>query len=104
MNRSNEFKNQFKVFSNSEMNVTSRWSRKSIWKKWGHFCSFHVPFLSYDADIVGKGAFFQFCADSVKYFKAIYIYASETSCYAFSENFIVYYAMTLCFKDISVSN
>ena len=34
--------------------------------------------------------------------KAIYIYASERSCYALSENFIVYYAMTYCFGDIRV--
>ena len=32
-------------------------------KKWGHFCSFHVPFLSYDPYIVQKSGFFQFCAD-----------------------------------------
>ena len=33
--------------------------------------------------------------------KAIYIYASERSSDAFSENGIVYYAMTYCFEDIS---
>ena len=38
-----------------------------------------------------------------KYVKAIYIYASETSRYALSEN-VVYYAMTSCFEDISVWN
>ena len=27
-------------------------------KKWGHLCSFHVPFLSYDPEIVEKSAFF----------------------------------------------
>ena len=35
-------------------------------KKWGHFCSFHIPFLSYDPQIVEKSAFFQFCADFSK--------------------------------------
>ena len=33
-------------------------------------------------------------AKKSKYVKAIYIYVSERSCYAFSENVIVYYAMT----------
>ena len=35
-------------------------------KKWGHLCSFHVPFLSYDPEIVEKGAFFPFRADLSK--------------------------------------
>ena len=65
-----------------------------------YLSSFHVPSLSY-------GHFLQFCADlskKSKTTKAIYIYASERSCYALSENGIVYYAMTYCFGDISVSN
>ena len=37
-----------------------------------------------------------------KPFKAIYIYASERSCYFLSENGIVCYAMTYCFVDIRV--
>ena len=43
-------------------------------KKWGHLCSFHIHFLSYDPQIVEKRAFFQFCADLAKkskYVKAI---------------------------------
>ena len=47
----------------------------------------------------------QFCADlskNSKPIKAIYIYASERSHYALSENGIAYYAMTYCFGDISV--
>ena len=70
-------------------------------------CSFHVPFLSYDPEIVKKVHFFNFVLTSAKkskYVKAIYIYASETSRYALSENVIVYYAMTSCFEDISVWN
>ena len=35
---------------------------------------------------------------------AIYIYASERSRYALSENVIVYYTMVWCFEDISVWN
>ena len=44
-----------------------------------------------------KVHFLQLCADLTKKFKsikAIYIYASESSRYALSENGIVYYAMT----------
>ena len=47
-----------------------------------------------------KVFFLQFCADpskKCKSFKAIYIYASDSSRYALSENGIVYYAMTYCF-------
>ena len=36
--------------------------------------------------------------------KAIYIYTSERSDYALSENGIIYYGMTYCFRDISVWN
>ena len=32
-------------------------------KKWGHFCSFHSPFLRFDRQVVEKSGFFQFCAD-----------------------------------------
>ena len=84
IDRSNEFENELKVFSNSELNVTNRW---------GHLCSFHVPFLSYDPEIVGKSAFFNFVLILAKrstYVKAIYIYASETSCYVLSGNVIIY--------------
>ena len=44
-----------------------------------------------------KVPFLEFCADlskKSKSVKAIYIYASERSCYALSENDIIYYAMT----------
>ena len=47
----------------------------------------------------------EFCADlsrKSKSIKAIYIYVSERSCYALSENDIVYYTMTYCFGDIRV--
>ena len=37
-----------------------------------------------------------------KSIKAIYVYASEKSRYALSENDIVYYGMTYYFGDISV--
>ena len=52
-----------------------------------------------------KVHFLQFCAElskKSKSIKAIYIYASERSRYALSENGIVYYAMTYCFGDIRV--
>ena len=54
-----------------------------------------------------KVHFFNFVLTSAKkskYVKAIYIYASERSCYALSENVIVYHAMTSCFEDITVWN
>ena len=52
-----------------------------------------------------KMHFLQFFADlsrKTKSVKAIYIYASERSCYALSENGNVHYAMTYCFGDIRV--
>ena len=82
------------------MNITNR-SEKIDVKKWDHLSSFHVPFLK----LSKKVHFLQFCADlskKSKSIKAIYIYASERSRYALSENGIVYYAMTYCFEDISV--
>ena len=52
-----------------------------------------------------KVLFLQFYDDLSKKSKSIkanYIYASERSHYALSENDIVYYAMTYCFGDIRV--
>ena len=52
-----------------------------------------------------KGHFFQYYADlckKPKSIKAIYIYASERSYYALSENGIAYYAITYCFRDIRI--
>ena len=52
-----------------------------------------------------KVHFWQFCAAlsrKSKSIKTIYIYASERPRYTLSENGIVYYAMTYCFRDISV--
>ena len=52
-----------------------------------------------------KVHFLQYCADLSKKSKsieAVYIYASERSRYALSENGIVYCAMTYYFGDISV--
>ena len=54
-----------------------------------------------------KVHFFNFVLTSAKkskYVKASYIYASETSRYALSENVIVYYAMASRFEDISLWN
>ena len=51
--------------------------------------------------------FWQFCADlrkKSKYFKVIYIYASERYCYTLSESGIAYYALSYCFGDINVWN
>ena len=49
--------------------------------------------------------FLQFCAclsKKSKYIKTIYIYASEKSCCALSENGIIYYTAIYCFGDIRV--
>ena len=51
-----------------------------------------VHFLQFGADLSKKST-------SIK---GIYIYESESSRYALSENGFVYYAMTSCFGDISV--
>ena len=47
-------------------------------------------------------AIFYWLSKKSKSIKAIFIYASERSCYALSENVIVYYAITYCFGDIRV--
>ena len=51
-------------------------------KKCGHLFNFHVFFLK------------------CKSIKAIYIYTSERSRYALSENGIIYCAMTYCFEEL----
>ena len=53
--------------------------------------SFHVPMV---LKWPKKVHFLQCCADlSEKYIKAIYLDVSESSCFALSENGIVYYAI-----------
>ena len=50
-----------------------------------------------------KVYFLQFCADlskKSKSSKAIYIYASQTTRYAFSENGVVYCGMSYCFVGV----
>ena len=50
-----------------------------------------------------KVHFLQFCAElskKPKSIEAIYIYATEMSLYALSENGIIYYAMTYCFGEM----
>ena len=52
-----------------------------------------------------KVNFLQFCADlskKSKYIKVVFIYVSERSCRAPSENGIACYAMIYCFGDIKV--
>ena len=60
------------------------------------------PFWGMVLKLSKKVHLLEFCADhskKSKSIKAIYIYASERSRYALSENGIVYYAMTYCFGD-----
>ena len=77
-------------------------------KKNGVICVVFMSPFWHNPEIVKKVNFSILCwpqQKSLKQFvKAIYIYASETSRYALSENVIVYYAMTSCFEDISVWN
>ena len=89
----------------------------SIWKldKWLHFLhilyiislpfSYTFPSWVMVLKLSKKVHFLQFYADlckKSKSIKAIYIYASERSRYAFSVNGIVYYARKYCFGDIRV--
>ena len=71
-------------------------------EKWGHLSGFHVSIV---LKLSKQVQFLQFCADlsnNSKSIKAIYIYKSERSRYALSENGIFYYAITYCFRDIRV--
>ena len=84
----------YRVFSNSEMNITNRKSRWVICLV-SMFPSWVMVFK-----LSKKVHFLQFCADlskKPKSIKAIYIYESERSRYTLSENDIVYCAM-----DVSV--
>ena len=74
-------------------------------KKIGSFV--HVSFLSYGPSIFQKSAFSQFWADlskKSKSVKAVYIYASESSHYTFSENGMVYRGPSHRSWDISDQN
>ena len=89
--------NEFWVLSNSETNVTDNKSGKSRWKKCGHLSSCYVLSWIMVLKLSKKVHFLQFCADFSNESKsaiAIYMYASERSRYALSENGTVYYAMT----------
>ena len=64
MDQSSESENEFWVFSNSEMNFTNRYSRRSRWKKFGVICvvsmfpSWVMILKCYDPLIVEKSEFF----------------------------------------------
>ena len=71
----------------------------------GSFVSFPCSLPELWSSNCLKSAFFQFCVDlsnKSKFVQAIYIYASERSRYTFSENGIVYYAMTYSSGGIRV--
>ena len=73
-------------------------------KKWGHLSSFHVFFLSYGLLFIQKAYFLQLCdylSKKPKSTKAIYIYASDSSCYTLSENDMVYRGLIHRSWDIS---
>ena len=50
--------NEFRLFSNTKMNVTNNWSGKITWTTLGVLSSFHVSFQSYGLKIAKKRAFF----------------------------------------------
>ena len=94
----------FELSSNTKANVTK--GAEKVDEKNGVLCLVSM-FSSWVMvlKLSKKVHILQYCADfskSSKAIKAIYIYASERSRYALSENGIVYYAMTYCFGDISV--
>ena len=71
-------------------------------KKSGHLSSFHVPFLSYGLlNYLRKCVFAILCylREKSKSIKAIYIYASERSCYTLSKNRNAHHAMANRFAD-----
>ena len=75
-------------------------------EKDGVICLFSVfPFWVMVLKLSKKVHFLQFCADLSKWSegsKAIFIYASERSCYILSENGIVRYALMYCLRYISI--
>ena len=94
------------MFSNSELNFTNNYRRTNRWKN-GVICLFpcSLPGL-WSLNCLKKCIFCNFVLTSARIkaiaIKAIYIHASERSCYALSETGIVYYAMTYCSGDIWV--
>ena len=67
MDQSSEFENEFWVFSNSEMNFTNRYSRRSRWKKFGVICVVSMfPSWVMILKLSKKVHFCQFCADLCK--------------------------------------
>ena len=86
------------------MNVTNR-AEKADEKK-GTICPVSVfPSWVLALKFSKASAFLSFCDDLTmrsKSINAIFILASERSCYALSENGIVYYAMCYCSGDIRI--
>ena len=84
-------KNEFWVFSNSEINVTNR--SKKVDEKNGVICLVSMfPFWVMVLKLSKKVHFLQFCADfskKSKSIKAIYIYACESSHNTLLENAMV---------------
>ena len=97
--------NEFWIFQFQKSMLQTVRSEK-VDEKNGVICLvFMFPFWVMVLKLSKTVHFLQFCADLSKKstsIKGIYIYESERSRYALSENGIVYYAMTYCFGDISV--
>ena len=97
MNQSNEFESNFMYFQIQKWMFQTGRAKKEDGKN-GIICVvFMSPFWVMILKLSKKVHFFNFVLTSAKkpkYIKAIYIYASERSRYALSENGIVYYART----------
>ena len=63
---------------------------------------FMVPKLSKNVHFLMHFLIFAALSEKSKSIKAIFIYASERSCYALSENGIIFYDMAYCFGDIRI--
>ena len=100
-------KNDFLVFSNSEMNITTARLEKGRRENRVICLVSMFPSWVMVLELSKKVRFLQFCADLSKKsrsIKAIYINVSGRSRYPLSANGFVYYVMTYCFGDVSIWN
>ena len=102
--------NEFWVFSNSKKNITNSLIGKSIWKN-GIICLVSmfpswVMVLKLSKECISCNFVLNSARNLslLKQFTYMHFtfYISERSRYTLSENGIVYYAITYCFRDISV--
>ena len=103
--RGDKLKMNFEYFQIQKWILQTIRAEKVVEKNRAICLVFLFPFWVMVLKLSKKVQYLQICADlkkKSKYIKAIYIYTSERSRYALSENGIVYYATTYCFGDIAV--